>query len=140
MLWTILLTTIFDIIDVPKKLNKIFDRFDWFFFFLISRSSAMETNSFTQLMLRLVKSHLKLKRRASYLTPLPLWQKYARGVDSQYCYTLLQLRYWKISLTRIKVRFLSSKKNLLFASVIALKNDENCFLFYVKSSLRSQDI
>ena len=35
---------------------------------------------------------------ASYLTPLPL----CRGVHVQCCYTLLQLKYFPISLIRIK--------------------------------------
>ena len=32
------------------------------------------------------------------------------------------------------------KKIFLFASMIALQNDEKCFLFDLKSSFRSQDI
>ena len=39
---------------------------------------------------------------ASYLTPLPLCEEFARDVHSQYCYALLQLRYLSISLIRIK--------------------------------------
>ena len=38
----------------------------------------------------------------SYLTPLPLCEEFARGVYSQYCYILLQLRYFSISLLKIK--------------------------------------
>ena len=39
---------------------------------------------------------------ASYLTPLTLWEEFARGVHYQCCYTSLQLRYLPISLIRIK--------------------------------------
>ena len=39
---------------------------------------------------------------ASYLTPLPLCEEFARDVHSHCCYTLLQLRYLSISLIRIK--------------------------------------
>ena len=39
-----------------------------------------------------------------------------------------------------KVRLSPSKKIALFASMKALKNDEKCFLFHLKSSFRSQDI
>ena len=38
----------------------------------------------------------------------------------------------------IKVGLSTSKKTLLFASLKALKNYEKCFLFHLKSSLRSQ--
>ena len=37
-----------------------------------------------------------------YLTPSPLCEEFAGGVYSQYCYILLQLRYFSISLLRIK--------------------------------------
>ena len=39
---------------------------------------------------------------ASYLTLLLLCEEFARSVHSQCCYTLLQLKYLPISLTRIK--------------------------------------
>ena len=38
----------------------------------------------------------------SYLTPLPLFEEFARSVHYQCCYTLLQLRYFPVSLIRIK--------------------------------------
>ena len=44
----------------------------------------------------------KIKKIASYLTPLPLCEEFHRGVHSQYCCTSLQLRYLLFSLIRIK--------------------------------------
>ena len=39
---------------------------------------------------------------ASYLTALHLCKEFARGVHSQYCYTLLQLRYLPVLLIMTK--------------------------------------
>ena len=44
----------------------------------------------------------KIKIIATYLTPLPLFEEFARSFHFQCCYTLLQLRYLPISLIRNK--------------------------------------
>ena len=48
------------------------------------------------------KTQSKIKIMVSYLIPLLLRKDFARGVYSQCCYTLLQLKYLPISLIRIK--------------------------------------
>ena len=41
--------------------------------------------------------------------------------------------------SRLKVGLTPHKKFVLFASLKSLENDEKSFLFYLKSSFRSQD-
>ena len=62
----------------------------------------MEANSLTWLKLWSPTFNLKLKKMAYYLTTLPLCKEFARGIHSQYCYGLLQMRYLPISLIRIR--------------------------------------
>ena len=63
---------------------------------------------------------------ASYLTTLPLFKEFARGVHYQCCYTLLQLSYLLNSLTMIKGIIIGDHqiKNVDFAdsTIIFLKH------------------
>ena len=71
-------------------------------YFLFCKILDGETNSFIWIKLSSLKPNLKLKWAVSYLTSLPLCKEFARGVNSQCCYTLLQLRYLSDSLVSIK--------------------------------------
>ena len=60
----------------------------------------------------------------SYLTPLPLFEEFARSVHYQCCYTLLQLRYFPVSLIRIKEIQIGDHEN----KIVNVADDTTIFL------------
>ena len=60
----------------------------------------------------------------SYLTPLALCEEFARGIHPQSCYTTLQLRYFPISLIKIKGTQIRDHE----IQIINFANDTTIFL------------
>ena len=69
----------------------------------------------------------------SYQTPLSLCQQFTRGVNSQCCYTSLQLRYFPVLLIRIK----GIQTGHYEVQMVSFADDTSIFLRDIKSYFKT---